>query len=214
MPPAGAWNGIQNQLHPDQTPVVPLRAKFFQYAVAAAVVLLLVIGGVLYFSNRTEPDVAYQTQNPARKQPANDPRTSAPSKQTPESTFAQNNRERGEIARVNFGTDGSPTHAVVHLAPQVELPGNELASEQIAVAPEEKTYIDTELQSRYMIATTASGKVVRLPKKAYSDYACAERFQNYQCRERIEALQSKLAATVATDFTDFMDLLKNLQEPQ
>jgi hypothetical protein len=89
-----------------------------------------------------------------------------------------------------------------------------MATRAIAIMPEVKTKIDTELANRYMIATTSAGKVVRLPKKAYSDYVCAEAYKNYQCKEKIASIQSKMAASVATDFTEFMDLLKKLQEVQ
>jgi hypothetical protein len=81
--------------------------------------------------------------------------------------------------------------------------------------PQENNNINTALADRYMIATTATGNAVRLPKKVYSAYACPDESlaSSYvDCKEKLSLLQSKMSASLTTDFAQFLDLLKNLQE--
>jgi hypothetical protein len=37
-------------------------------------------------------------------------------------------------------------------------------------------------------------------------------YANYRCKEKIASIQSKMAASVAMDFTDVMNLLEDLQD--
>jgi len=212
-PPAGVWNNVAAQIVLPETKVVPLRAKVFKYAIAAAVLGLIAAGSIFYLKNGAGSNLASQPQNAVStgvNDSASDTQTS--SKQA---TF-------GDPDDVGIKTDedvsaGIATvskQALVRFSPHGRLAKDGMPAHAIDITPEVKTRIDTELADRYMIATTSAGKVVRLPKKAYSDYACAETYKNYQCKEKIASLQSKMAASVATDFTEFMDLLKKLQDNQ
>jgi hypothetical protein len=139
--------------------------------------------------------------------------------QTPSATQAPQ-KTGVTAAETNIKTDSDVSNgiatvsddALVRFSPRVRIAKNHSVTGTGKIMPKMAAMIDTELADRYMIATTADGNVVRLPKKAYSDYACAAAMNDYRCKQRITAIQSKMAASVATDFTEFMDLLKTLQE--
>lgn len=66
---------------------------------------------------------------------------------------------------------------------------------------------------QYMIFSDTKGNAVRLSKKLFDLYSCAENDRN--CRQRIKLMQEKLAAyAVTSDFTGILEILRNLQENQ
>jgi hypothetical protein len=213
-PPAGVWEAVAKQLAPAPANVILFRTKVFKYAIAAAVLGLIAAGSLLYLKSGVGSNLAKQPQNAVPIDVNNTTtRTQAPS--GVEIRATEKNVAAVEIdADVSTSTATVSDHALVPYSTRVRIAKNRMATRAIAIMPEVKTKIDTELANRYMIATTSAGKVVRLPKKAYSDYVCAEAYKNYQCKEKIASIQSKMAASVATDFTEFMDLLKKLQEVQ
>lgn len=212
-PPAEAWNKVARQLTAPQPKVVPFRTKVFKYAMAAAVLGIIAAGSIFYLKSGAGSHLATQPQNAASTDANN-----TPSETQAQSGVVTGTAEEGMAAEtdgdISNGMATVSDQALVRYSPRVRIAKNRMAARAIAIMPEVKTRIDTELANRYMIATTSGGKVVRLPKKAYSDYACAESFKNYQCKEKIASIQNKMAASVATDFTEFMDLLKKLQETQ
>lgn len=210
-PPAAAWEQIQKKVAGTEAKIVPLRTKLFKYAIAAAVLGAIAAGSIFYLTDGTTNLATTQPQRDASDHATKEALLNTPPQHTPKNEAAEN--ENDELnSSAGLKENGMASNRVVHFSSRVRVSNKALAANQITVSPEEKAGIDTELPNRYIIATTASGKVVRLPKKAYSDYACAERFQNNLCKEKIAAIQSKVAASVATDFTDFMDLLKKLQD--
>jgi hypothetical protein len=71
--------------------------------------------------------------------------------------------------------------------------------------------------SRYVTVTKDDGKTVRLSKKILDVYKCATNEINERCKERIESLQEKAAASLISptaDFAGFVELVKNLKEEQ
>lgn len=70
---------------------------------------------------------------------------------------------------------------------------------------------------RYMTVATETGKPVRLSRKVYPVFDCAEHsaaFERFQCQENIEALQ-KMASSLASpsgDFASLIDMIKTLEE--
>lgn len=203
-PPAAAWQNIQQQLAVPQAKVVPLRTQLFKYAIAAVVLGVIAAGSMLYLKSGLTPGA-----NTAKNGTPHQSKNTFLNEQG--LTADQHNDEINRTNGTALPVSGRP---VVYISPQVHLGKKSLAANEVPLNSEEKTFVDTRLSDRYMIATTATGKVVRLPKKAYSDYACAESYKNLGCKQRIASIQSKMAATVSTDFTDFMDLLKQLQEVQ
>lgn len=214
-PPAGTWEAIQKELNGTGAKVVPLRVKLFKYAIAAAVLLAVAAGSIFYLTNSTGAELARQPQHVLTNSDTNN-KDAAPTQAEIEAAALPNN-ESAAIKTDRDVSSGIATisdRALVRFSPRARLPKKGIVTRPITLTPDEKVAIDIEQPNRYMIATTETGKVVRLPKKAYSDYACAETLQNYWCKERLASIQSKMAASVATDFTGFIDLLKKLQEPQ
>ena len=95
----------------------------------------------------------------------------------------------------------------------VNLPIEPIYASALAVAPKERNMVDAERTDRYMIATTDDGNPVRLPKKVYSAFACPDdELTRQACELQLTLLQQKMSASLTTDFAQFLDLLKNLQE--
>ncbi len=70
---------------------------------------------------------------------------------------------------------------------------------------------------KYMIYSSSSGSVVKLPKKLYDLFSCASDPNTAQadwCKQNIKTLQQKIAqkAPPSTDFAAMLDMLKHLQE--
>lgn len=212
QPASGVWETIDQQLTaavPHHA--IPLRTKLFKYAIAAAVLLAVAASSVLYLNRDTTSGLAHTSQKAPTSFTADDSSADIKMQSASETERYQSNSPSHEDYVDENGTaqvDG----AVMHYAHKARLGKDQLTTSEWNVMPEEKRIINTNVPDRYIIATTQTGKVVRVPKKVYSDYVCAEAYQNYQCKERIAALQSKMAASVATDFTDFIDLLKKLQD--
>ncbi|HUQ97796.1 MAG TPA: hypothetical protein VM010_09025 [Chitinophagaceae bacterium] len=212
MPPAAIWKNVAKDLATAPAKVVPLRTKLFKYAIAATILTIIAASSLFYLTNSNSPHLATQPKN--NEQNGESAAASGTKKAT--ITNLTDGEKKYESAGYDDGliTENSVTEgSAVHFSSRIRIADKQnLPVHALAVLPEEKTFIDTDRAGRYMIATTASGKAVRLPKKAYSDYACADAYANTYCKEKIASIQNKMAATVTTDFTDFMDLLKNLQE--
>jgi hypothetical protein len=209
-PPPAVWDAIVQQLPAAPSNVVPFHAtKLFKYALAAAILIAIAASSVIFFRNSTDSDLANGTVQPT----TDSNRNTQPSASFPNvSTQATNPDADVLTANEANTTKNIYENAVVQFSPRVRIAKSRFITQGITVVPEEKSGINTELPSRYMIATTATGDVVRLPKKAYSDYACANVYANYRCKEKIASIQSKMAASVAVDFTDVMNLLEDLQD--
>lgn len=206
-PPPAAWEAIQKGLAAQpQATVVPLRTKLFKYAIAAAVLGVIAAGSIFYLKNSTAPGSTHSTTaaNPSKNALLDEQHQAEPTASQHLNTLSADGTEVPPVS----------SRSVVHFSSQVGFAKKSVAATAPAITPEEKNIVDTELSDRYMIATTSTGRVVRLPKKAYRDYACAESYKNWWCKQRIASIQSKMAASVSTDFTEFMDLLKKLQEVQ
>jgi hypothetical protein len=71
--------------------------------------------------------------------------------------------------------------------------------------------------SRYLTVATEEGQAVRLSKKVYPVFDCAEHsssLERFQCQENIEALQ-KMASSLGSpsgDFASLIDMIKTLEE--
>jgi hypothetical protein len=209
-PPATAWEKVAQQLTP--APVVLFRTNLFKYAIAAAVLLAIAMGSLLFIKHSSGPNLASQPQQYRSSDSLSNTSSDSQLRTGASATAWQHATTAGETSRDVFANN-SAAAAIVHFSPQVVL-SKTLPDpvREITVVPEEKNNINTELLNRYMIATTATGDAVRLPKKAYSDYACADVYANLQCKQKIQSIQSQMAASVTTEFTDFIDLLNKLQD--
>jgi len=72
--------------------------------------------------------------------------------------------------------------------------------------------------NRYVTVANVDGKKVRLSKKAYTVFNCAENdlaVNNSNCKESIQNVRKKMAASMLSssgDFGGLMDLIKDLEE--
>lgn len=211
-PPPAVWEKVAQQLTP-ATKVIPLRTSIFKYAIAAAVLLAIASGSLFFLKHSNGLDLAQQPQQNSGTD--SNKSTGSDSQLRSGTTTTAWDKDQNTTGTTNdvYASNTVSAAAMVHFSPSIEIPKTLTDPvREITIVPEEKNSINTELPNRYMIATTTTGAAVRLPKKAYSDYACADAYTNLQCKEKIESIQSKMAASVATDFTEFIDLLKKLQD--
>jgi hypothetical protein len=74
--------------------------------------------------------------------------------------------------------------------------------------------------NRYMMLTTDRGNTVRVSKKLYAVFDCADNataLNSKRCKENIQTLQRKMASAVVTptnDFTSVIDMIKTLEKEQ
>ena len=91
-------------------------------------------------------------------------------------------------------------------------------SQTNSIADFEEIVIPASTTTRYMTVASETGKPVRLSKKAYEVFNCAENSQAalaYRCKENITSLQQKAASAFASpsgDFASLMDMIKELEE--
>ncbi len=224
QPPATAWQGIEAQLPAaNGAKVVPLRTKMMRYAAAA--VLLLAVVSVAYFttiSNSNQPTASTATIENTLLNTA--PAASAGTKKIthynlpPQQTTTQANdtpaeKEPQRSKSPQYVSAATSVRNLVARRTQVNLPVEPSFATELDVVPQETNIINTDRTDRYMIATSEEGEPVRLPKKVYSAFACPEDDPRHQaCELRLAQLQQKMSASLTTDFVQFLDLLKNLQE--
>ncbi len=228
QPPAPhVWEQIEQQLHAPAiepaTKVIVLKPhrRFAQYAAAA--VVLLIAAGIFYVSNNSSPTQPAQKvtsatvlstiqakARPAKvvatpgRQALNDTITLAA---TPPSALEKRKTEKLHLKKT--------LTLITAKKSEVVMPADHDPAPDLAVVPKEKNLINRSETDRYMVVTSEVGNAVRLPKKVYSSYTCSDEvvFASHQeCKEKISSLQSKMSASLATDFAGFLDLLKNLQE--
>lgn len=224
MPPADVWDKISQRLDTATTaaPVVSIKRfrKVLQYAAAA--VVLLFVTGVIYYSSlsgsgtetiaKAGKEQLLETAQ-AKLLPLKRHKDSATAI-TPLQSYKtpadiENSVAATSLQKVFKKFKAHHPPAVAHLRKA------QLTHNPLNIIPKEKTLVNTALDERYMIATTATGDAVRLPKKVYSVYACNDENRatsDVACKEKLSFLQSKMSASLTTDFAQLLDLLKHLQE--
>jgi hypothetical protein len=97
-------------------------------------------------------------------------------------------------------------------------PGKNTQKNKLFSPPENKKLIKAFEQqpavnsSRYIVYANTSGNAVKVSKKLYSLFACYD--SKPDCRQNIEGLQQKVAASAvmaSADFTSVLDLLKTIE---
>ncbi len=186
------WDKIETQLQQENTtvPVVSFtqkHKKLFKYISAAAVLLLVAsVITVFLIKSSSEDKLAIQPQmQNALSEPQNTPNNVAP-----------------DSGNTNDEAESDPDLLTIEKEKPVE---------QTAEQNKGK-------QARYITVAVESGKKVRLSKKAYTVFNCAENAdlqKSERCKENIEAMQQKMAASLHSpsgDFGGFIDMLKSLEE--
>lgn len=223
QPPATAWQAIAAQLPTaESAKVVPMRSKMLRYAAAA--VLLLAIASIAYFttiSNSNSETAAVTTMD--NSQPGTTPALPPANREVthynvPPQPADKAKSEPAAKPKAQRSPQYSMAAASLHNTRPRKQSQTNLAIEPsfatgLDVVPQEKNIINTDRADRYMIATSEGGEPVRLPKKVYSAFACPEDDPRHQaCELRLTLLQQKMSTSLSTDFVQFLDLLKNLQE--
>lgn len=202
-PPSGVWQQIESGLDgnadaPSRT--LPLYQRFpaaLRYGSAAAVLLLVALTIFLLVDNSDRSSsVARQSAAPQQSGTAS---RSANREVTVRPTEDREQQERQRQAGSQEDRSGSGTASVE----EEDVP--------VAKAPQRAS------NSRYLTVATEEGQPVRLSKKVYPVFDCAEHsstLERFQCQENIEALQ-KMASSLASpsgDFASLIDMIKTLEE--
>ena len=201
-PPSRLWQQIETEL--DSAAEVPSRTIPFyrrypaalRYGSAAAVLLLVAVTITLLVNNSGTNTVAQQST------------TSQPTGKTARATSPE--------ATVRTTDDREQQERQRGAEEWEERTGNGTASaadkdRTIAKTPERSS------SSRYLTVATEEGQPVRLSKKVYPVFDCAEHsssLERFQCQENIEALQ-KMASSLGSpsgDFASLIDMIKTLEE--
>lgn len=215
-PPPALWQKIEAGLPVTTGRVVaiPARRNISRYAAAAVILLALI--GIAYFAAPDNNQTVAGTNNSSTAAPV-----TAPPKVKRETEYFNVPPHVATAAATGSPQKNNPTYTAIEKVKRkvrqklagVNLPIEPIYASVLAVAPKEKNMVDAERTDRYMIATTDDGAPVRLPKKVYSAFACPDDEPTRQaCELQLTLLQQKMSASLTTDFAQFLDLLKNLQE--
>lgn len=197
------WQQIASELDTAEdapTPALPFYrryAKAFRYGSAAAVLLLVALTITLLVNNNGDK------QKVARQSATSQPSGQNLQPAAPEVTVHATEEPTSAQVRRKSTVSGDYTDRKA-----VTSTDNETAVAKATSRPP---------SSRYLTVATETGTAVRLSKKVYPVFDCAEHsstFERFQCQENIEALQ-KMASSLASpsgDFASLIDMIKTLEE--
>jgi hypothetical protein len=198
-PKAHLWQQIEKDLDTDsetQTHKIPAYKRLEQplrYGGAVAILVLVAATIVFLLNKETTPGKFAQQPTitlPSQKQPHSGKATDPLSNSSKASPSAASGK--ASVSNNNEHT-----------------PGDE--------AEDEKGSAQRSTSSRYLTVATEEGTPIRLSKKVFPVFDCAEHstaIKRHQCKENIEALQ-KMASSLASpsgDFASLMDMIKTLEE--
>jgi hypothetical protein len=202
-PPPQLWLQLESNLDsaPEvQDQAIPLYRRYataLRYGSAVAILLLVAVTITLLVNNSGASDKI--AQQPSASQSA--VKATAPAHRETMLRRSDDEQEETPRSRVNEPVERSYDEAAS--SPDENLP--------TAKAPQRS------FSSRYLTVATEAGKSVRLSKKVYPVFDCAEHsstLERLQCQENIEALQ-KMASSLASpsgDFASLIDMIKTLEE--
>jgi hypothetical protein len=207
-PPAHMWEKIETGLPKNEATVIPFRRRFskvFRYGSAAAV---LIVAAFLFISKKHTDESFTNTANvgqqgtPALKQNAleipND-LAGANSVQAEEATPTV--EASGEKNFHPRSPDSLPRKSAI---------ASFKHTDEIII-PKNIPVVKSDMPERYIVFSKASGEAVRLSKKLFDLFACADDTEN--CRENIEFAQQQMAspeAAASADFGGVLELLQNM----
>jgi hypothetical protein len=199
-PPAHLWQQIEGELDAEiktPSPNISLYrrlAKPLRYGAAVAILALVAISVTLLLNkNSVSSELA---QQPAMNRPVES--EAAPTIESKTETV----RSQSQLAQPIENKESSA---------KTERPA--LSAENADIEKPTQQPVD----HRYLTVATETGTPVRLSKKVYAVFDCAEHsttLQRHQCKKNIESLQ-KMASSLASpsgDFASLMDMIKTLEE--
>jgi len=195
-PNADIWNMIESCLDEESTKasnVFPLKKKNknrFAYLMAAAVLLLVVVGITYLATNKSSKELAVNQQKTDSATPSG---TIKNSQKNSEANSLMSPQEKNNAALKQAIEEGKTENTVA------------LNTAKITA-------------NRYTTMENEKGKVVRLSKKVIPVFDCADNLNannNSSCKENIQNLQHKMATSfisTSADFGGLIDMLKDLKE--
>ncbi|MBD0333761.1 MAG: anti-sigma factor [Chitinophagaceae bacterium] len=225
-PPAGIWENIMAALDEkgEETvaPVIPQRTSkpLIKY-IAAASVLLIVAFSAVWISNRNaeQKNIVQNVMN--KNQRSGTTQQIQPQIQTTEpakeeirqntSVVVNDNREHTLAKKEN--------HKKTFKISATKTADIEAPPKPSVQHPQESAIVQARNEDKYMIYSTDSGNVVKLPKKLYTVFSCAtdpDISQALWCKQNLQYMQRKAAQATppSTDFAAMLYMIKDLQENQ
>lgn len=214
-PPAAAWSRIEAALD-TEAPAKVVRMGRGRWIAAAAAVLILAFSATTYIMNRQSGAPSGTASSPVPEGSPVIPVTTDTStfntEIQSEETIAQAPAEQRETFSNSAPGRGIATAKPIKRRPVIA------AALGPALPRWEKAERRQPLQfsvpaDRYMIYSDGKSTPVKLSKKMFDMFSCAQ--EDLNCRERIQGLQQKIAnAAMASDFMGMLDLLDHLRENQ
>jgi hypothetical protein len=202
-PPVQLWQQIEAGLNSEaEAPfqAVPIRRRYataLRYSSAAAVLLLIALTITFLVNNSGDSNKVAQ-QAPPTQTPG-----TAQEVTNREATIRQTEEAEDQASRQPAKDRQSRANSSTTSSGDKEVPASK-ATQRPA-------------NGRYLTVATEAGKPVRLSKKVYPVFDCAEHssaLERFQCQENIEALQ-KMASSLTSpsgDFASLIDMIKTLEE--
>lgn len=186
-PPLTAWDKISSALDEQpQARVVPFYQRFrrpLHYTSAAAIIVLVAVAVTLLIGKRTESESVTAV---------------------PGTSHSKLQQALKDAIKLDSDEGATAAHSTT-------LPQQHNASATTTPGKTPKKQNNKKGLTKYIVVNTEDGDSMRISKKVVPLVACAE--ANIQCREQIEKLQRRVAATaVSADFTGLLEMLHNLRD--
>jgi hypothetical protein len=222
-PPATAWEKIKNSLDAEKGAAIPEHRRFFplfRYVAAAAVIGLIIFGGLQLFKKQSgKKEVAKeQVGIPAKNNPVTGTTGSTDEARNDSALKASEQT----IAKLDVPARIQKKNNSAYTSERVFLPNEEDNSPGMhdeykvtaAIAHED---IKNDNNSRYVMLMTPDGNIIRMSKKLCDLVCCVSgQEQDEGCKSQLKIWQEKMASsTVAPspgNFMDILSLVNTLQE--
>lgn len=203
-PPAAVWKHIETALD-HESKVVPIRRNNIRrFAIAAALLALIVLSGMFLLKNNKESETALLPNQPNTNSNSNPERA----------IVLEPLDEQSQTSHVQTAAD---RHITYGSKPNRISVSNSISRSQQINAPEKieparKISFDYTVD-RYMVYSDGDGNAMRLSKKLFDAISCVQ--VDVACRDRIQSIQQKIAgSSLTSDFTAVLEMLNNLKENQ
>jgi len=208
-PPAVNWDRISQALDRQKiavTPSIKGRRYLYRYLSAAAVLIIIIVSASKYL-NRATPavEIASPLEIPAQKNEIFVPAIKLPQeKQTTE-------YESPTVAMKAASASETNKRRVASKMPLLKIERSSSFAGNLLNQKHSATF-KSDLLERYIVFSKQSGETVRLPRKWFSFFNCADYAED--CKQKIKTAQQQIAAPdlmAATDFTGVLDLLQTMK---
>lgn len=214
-PPKHVWDNIEKTLNESQTPVIPIKKRFatlYHYGSAAAVLIATALFLNLFFNKQSSGNLAGSANTNKQSIPS----SIQPTNTKPESVFEkENDSKKGtdDYAFLRPRRDrNDQLRNIPSLAPKSRAVS--MARYSHVIVPTNVPVVKSQVLDRYIILPQTSGGVIRLSKKLYTLFACADN-NSEDCKQNIQSIQKRMASSAmmaSTDFNGMLDLLQTVNK--